>query len=209
MASKSIIYFLLTSIFFISCNRESVNVPLSAISGETEIYDNSPVWFFKKGDSININKGGLISSTNWFFAIEKELPLRLIVPNLQKLRTKKKNSIHSKAGTHNYFVYSDTLAKKNSFFNFDAIDYNYTKHVKQSSALQHILYVNKRTVLLDEKPISLNELRKKIQETYRKNPKATISLYVTAESNFQEYLAAALPFEKTAIAKDSMHYIIE
>ncbi len=209
MASKSIVLFIISSLFFISCNRKSVNVPLSAISGETEVYDNSPVWFFKEGDTIAINKGGLISSTHWFFAIEKELPLRLIVPNLQKLRTKKKNSIHAKAGTHNYFVYSDTLAKKNSFFNFDAIHYKYDKHAKQSNALQHILYVNKRTVLLDEKQVTLNELKKKIQETYRKNPKAVIRLYVDEQTNFQEYLAAALPFEKFAIAKDSIHYIIQ
>lgn len=206
MASKSIITVLLISFFF-SCNRKQLNVPLSYVNGETEIYDNSPVWFFKEGDSIYINKGGLISSTNWFFAIEKELPLKLIIPNVEKLRLKKKKNIHAKEGTFNYYIYSDTVVKKNSFFKFNAIKYQFVANTAQTDSLHIIITTDKNIVKLNG-----NEINKKnilaIASKSITNSDSKISLYFSQNTNFQEYLDIVLPLYKIARKLDETQYIL-
>jgi hypothetical protein len=201
MAPKSIIVFLLSIVLF-SCSNKSLQIPLSNIKGETEIYDNSSVWFFKDGDTIYINKGGLISSTNWFFAIEKELPLKLIIPNVKKLQIKKKNNIHAKEGTYNYYIYSDTLAKQNSFFKFNHIDYTFIDTVKKANLSQYVIVKGKGTLTINGKPSTLNKLLKQVDKNKE------ISLYFNKNTNFQEYLELVLALENANLTINNRHYIL-
>ena len=201
MATKSIILVLL-SVLFINCSDKSLDLPLSAIKGEVEIYDNSPVWFFKDSDTIYINKGGLISSTNWFFAIEKELPLKLIVPNIKKLQLKKKNNIHAKEGTYNYFIYSDTLAKQNSFFKFNHIDYNFIDAVKKVNSSQYAIVKDKGKLTINGRQTSLNDILKQVDKN------SELSLYFNKNTIFQEYLEIVLVLENANLTIDNRHYIL-
>jgi hypothetical protein len=201
MAPKSIILFLLSIILF-SCSNKSLQIPLSSIKGETEIYDNSSVWFFKDGDTIYINKGGLISSTNWFFAIEKELPLKLIIPNVKRLRIKKKNNIHAKEGTYNYYIYSDTLAKQNSFFKFNHIDYTFIDTIKKADSSQYVVIKEKEKLTINGRQVTLNDILKQVAKNRE------ILLYFNKNINFQEYLELVLALENANLSINNRHYIL-
>lgn len=111
------------SILFLGCSKEELKVPTLAVSGIQEIFDHSQVWIFfevKDNDTIaKLNRKNTISSTHWIYNIDKRLPVKTFVQTLIKLKDKHSNSMHSKEGTHNYFSYSDTIAKKLSFFEFD------------------------------------------------------------------------------------------
>ena len=205
MARKSFINLVIISLLLVACDKKSVQIPLSATSGQTEIYDNSPVWFFKSGDTISINKGGLISSTNWFFAIEKALPLRLIVPNIQKLRKKKKNSIHAKAGTANYFVYADTLIKKNSFFDFGTIKYKIVSKKALKDSLINSLFISNDAIRINNEKLQYKDLKKVLLNIKNDKP---IQLRAAGNTTFQNYIKVLLPLEKMNIKLDSTQYIV-
>ncbi len=205
MAKKSFITIAIIALLFVSCAEKSIQIPLSATSGQTEIYDNSPVWFSKSGDTISINKGGLISSTNWFFAIEKTLPLRLIVPNIQKLRKKKKNSIHAKAGTKNYFVYADTLIKKNSFFDFGGIKYKHISKNTLKDSIKNKLFISNSTIQLNNEKLQYKDLK---QALLNLNNEKSLQLSAASNTTFQNYIKVLLPLEKMNITLDSTQYIV-
>lgn len=77
--------------------------------------------FFKteKNDTIiEVNRSNSISSTNWLFNIDKRLPLKLIIPEIQKLQAKKENSSHKNEDSENYFTYMDNVKKSLAFLPF-------------------------------------------------------------------------------------------
>jgi hypothetical protein len=70
---------------------------------------------------IDVNRKNAISSTNWIFNIDKRLPLRLVVPEIQKLQAKKEGSAHKSAASENYISYSDSIQKQLAFISFTKV----------------------------------------------------------------------------------------
>lgn len=118
---------LLISILFISCVREEVKLPQIAMEGETEIQNHSEVWMFYKENEaespLKLNKNNTISTTHWLYNIDKRLQLKHIIPELQELRYKHANGMHSEEGMLNYLSYSNTLNNQLTYRSFDYVTY--------------------------------------------------------------------------------------
>jgi len=110
-------------LIFLSCSQQELKIPTLNVKGIQEIHNHSQVWMFfdvkDKDTVVDLNRKNTIVSTHWIFNIDKRLPLKAIIPSIINLQYKHVNGIHAKEGMHNYFSYSDTIAKKLSFFEFD------------------------------------------------------------------------------------------
>lgn len=102
-----------------SCNKKEVllsQVPETVVS---EVQNHSPIYMFfevKENDTlIDVNRKNSISSTNWLFNIDKRLPLKLVIPEIQKLQAKKESSAHKSETAQNYFTYMDSKKKTLAF----------------------------------------------------------------------------------------------
>jgi hypothetical protein len=122
------IYLLFISLTLIGCAKKEIKIPTLATSGIQELYDHSQVWMFFEvinNDTVaEVNRKNTISSTHWIYNIDKNLPLKSIIPSIIKLQEKHANGIHSKEGMFDYFSFSDTISKKLSFVKFDGVIFN-------------------------------------------------------------------------------------
>lgn len=119
-------------IFFatiLSCKKEALLLPLSNKTILSDIKDHSPVYLFfrikNKDTLVEVNKKNTISSTNWVFNIDKRLPLKLVIPEIKKLKEKKNKSSHKKEGAIDVFTYSDSIKKKLAFMPFTNVVYKF------------------------------------------------------------------------------------
>jgi len=130
-------------IFFASCSKKNVKVPVNDNPGIHEIWDNSPVYILMKVENndtlADLKIGHVMSTTHWLVAADKRLRIKKMTKAIQKILDKKhKKSIHSKEGTHAYFSYLDSVQKKISFIDFDSIQivpnfYRSTSYMKEYS----------------------------------------------------------------------------
>ena len=114
---KIVFFFAFLSLF--ACQEKAVLLPQIDQTIQATVVDHSPIYMFfnkEKSDTlVAVNRKNSISSTNWIFNIDKRLPLRLVVPELQKLLAKKVGSAHKSAASENYFSYSDSIHKQLAF----------------------------------------------------------------------------------------------
>lgn len=112
----------------ISCSDKEVKLPQVEKTIIEKIEDHSPIYLFFKSEGkdtlIEVNRKNSISSTNWIFNIDKRLPLRLVVPEIIKLQTKKEGSAHKNQTSENYFSYSDSIHKQLAFIPFTKVKFN-------------------------------------------------------------------------------------
>lgn len=108
-----------------SCQEKEVLLPQLDRTITATIEDHSPIYMFFKTEAtdtlIDVNRKNAISSTNWIFNIDKRLPLRLVVPEIQKLQAKKEGSAHKSAASENYISYSDSIQKQLAFISFTKV----------------------------------------------------------------------------------------
>ena len=114
-----------------SCQNKEVILPQSNETVVADVKDYSPIYFFFKTEEkdtlIEVNSNKSISSTNWFFNIDKRLPLRKVILEIKKLQAKKTSSMHKSATSENYFTYTDTVKKTMAFFPFTKVKYKLEK----------------------------------------------------------------------------------
>ena len=114
-----------------SCQNKEVVLPQANETVVADVKDYSPIYFsFKteeKDTLIEVNRSKSISSTNWFFNIDKRLPLRKVILEIKKLQTKKTSSINKSVTSENYFTYTDTVKKTMAFFPFTKVKYKLEK----------------------------------------------------------------------------------
>ena len=114
-----------------SCQNKEVVLPQANETVVADVKDYSPIYFFFKTEEkdtlieVNINKS--ISSTNWFFNIDKRLPLRKVILEIKKLQDKKTSTINKSLKSENYFTYTDTVKKTMAFFPFTKVKYKLEK----------------------------------------------------------------------------------
>ena len=114
-----------------SCQNKEVILPQANETFVADVKDYSSIYFFFKTEEkdtlIEVNISKSISSTNWFFNIDKRLPLRKVILEIKKLQTKKTSSINKSVTSENYFTYTDTVKKTMAFFPFTKVKYKLEK----------------------------------------------------------------------------------
>ena len=114
-----------------SCQNKEVVLPQANQTVIADVKDYSPIYFFFKTEEkdtlIEVNSNKSISSTNWFFNIDKRLPLRKVILEIKKLQAKKTSSMHKSVTSENYFTYTDTVKKTVAFFPFTKVKYKLEK----------------------------------------------------------------------------------
>lgn len=122
------------SLVFFSCNEKEIQLPKAAKTIVADVKDNSTVYLFfdvkGKDTLIEVNRKNTISSTNWLFAIDKRLPLRLVIPEVVKLQAKKNSSDHKNENAENYFSYADSIGKNLAFLPFRNVKFELEKPKK-------------------------------------------------------------------------------
>ena len=85
-------------LLLLSCGNEKVlQLPEINYSKITKLNDVSAAYLFyneTQKDSVELNRKNLISTTNWLINVDKRLTLKQVIPHIQFLQEKKKNSSH-------------------------------------------------------------------------------------------------------------------
>ena len=114
-----------------SCQNKEVVLPQANETVLADVKDYSPIYFFFKTEEkdtlIEVNSNKSISSTKWFFNIDKRLPLRKVILEIKKLQDKKTSNINKSVTSENYFTYTDTVKKTMAFFPFTKVKYKLEK----------------------------------------------------------------------------------
>jgi hypothetical protein len=156
-----------------SCQNKEVILPQANETVVADVKDYSPIYFFFKTEEkdtlIEVNSNKSISSTNWFFNIDKRLPLRKVILEIKKMQTKKTSSMHKSATSENYFTYTDTVKKTMAFFPFTKVkyklekpDFNVIYFYLDRNDLVHfkdeVFSKNELQTFLDSKPVPASSL---------------------------------------------------
>ena len=151
--------YLLISLLFLTfaCNREkTVLLPEIVDADVTEVLDVSPLYFFydvTKTDSLEINRGNMITSTNWLVNIDKRLTLAQIIPDIIVLQEKKRSAESNKTkNSKNYYTCNDTSIKNLGFLDFTDVVYR-PDNVMPSTSPEYDNPTEKR-VIIDFKNIT-------------------------------------------------------
>lgn len=114
-----------------SCQNKEVILPQANETFVADVKDYSPIYFIFKTEEkdtlIEVKISKSISSTNWFFNIDKRLPLRKVILEIKKLQAKKTSSMDKSTTSENYFTYTDTVKKTMAFFPFTKVKYKLEK----------------------------------------------------------------------------------
>lgn len=123
---KNVLTFIILILLFGCGKQKSVLLPEIENAKVTKITDVSPAYLFydeTKPDSLELNRGNLIISTNWLVNIDKRLTLKQIIPSLIMLQEKKLNSEHKNENARNYYTCNDTSIKNLGFIDFTDVVY--------------------------------------------------------------------------------------
>jgi biopolymer transport protein ExbD len=183
---KIIVALFLISLF--SCGKKEIQLPQLNETIVVDVKDHSPIYMFfetnGKDTLIDVNRSNSISSTNWLFNIDKRLPLKLVIPEIQKLQVKKAKSSHKKEGSENYFTYMDSKKKTLAFLPFTNVTYtlkNYNNGISVFFTKRNKIFVN--NILVHKKDLEsyLNNLNNTYQE---------IAFGFDKNLSFQDYIIA-------------------
>jgi biopolymer transport protein ExbD len=183
---KIIVALFLISLF--SCGKKEIQLPQLNETKVVDVKDHSPIYMFfetnGKDTLIDVNRSNSISSTNWLFNIDKRLPLKLVIPEIQKLQVKKAKSSHKKEGSENYFTYMDSKKKTLAFLPFTNVTYtlkNYNNGISVFFTKRNKIFVN--NILVHKKDLEsyLNNLNRTYQE---------IAFGFDKNLSFQDYIIA-------------------
>ena len=181
-----IVALFLISLF--SCGKKEIQLPQLNETIVVDVKDHSPIYMFfetnGKDTLIDVNRSNSISSTNWLFNIDKRLPLKLVIPEIQKLQVKKAKSSHLINGSKNYFTYMDSKKKTLAFLPFTNVTYtlkNYNNGISVFFTKRNKIFVN--NILVDKKDLEnyLNNLNNTYQE---------IAFGFDKNLSFQDYIIA-------------------
>ncbi len=193
---------LFLSIFFLSCQKKDIKIPVNDNPGIHEIWNNSHVFILMKvqnGDTIpDVKLGQIISTTDWLVAIDRRLKMKKLLPALQKvLKARHKKSIHKTGKEKAYLTYLDTTANKISFVRFDSIQimpniYNsqsyFKKYYKQDSAYKKIhIFIQPNSVYINDslvfkEPLNKKNIQKKLSKYYLAN-EDSLKIYLNFDQN--------------------------
>ena len=196
---KIVIALLLISLF--SCGKKEIQLPQLNETVVADVKDHSPIFMFfetnGKDTLIDVNRSNSISSTNWLFNIDKRLPLKLVIPEIQKLQAKKEKSSHKKEGSENYFTYMDKKKKTLAFLPLVDVEYVFDK---ATLGLNTLYFKTDEKIFFNNQQLSEQEL-----EQYFNNLKVEreSEIFIGYDKNlsFENYLKYRLKTKKIVITK--------
>lgn len=184
---------------FISCQKQKVFVPQSDISLQTQVTNFTPVTFlYQEKDNnpvIEVKEKGLITQTEWIFEVDKRLPLKLVVPEIQRLQEKKIKKAEGKV-LDNYFTYMDTLAKQVAYMPFTQVSYqNPSLQMEQNAEKLDVKITREGLVFVNEALLKNKSIVEYLQENF---PQNQVTVYVAFDENltFDKYLQTKLNLAK-------------
>ena len=192
---------LLICIALISCkNKKEIQLPKATFSVVTAVQDHSPIYLFfeKKGldTLVEVNRKNAISSTHWIFSVDKRLPMRLVVPQLQLLQAKKASSTHKSETAQNYFAYANDSLKALAFTPFTNTTYQLVNKAKLP--INQLLWVIKsgelqwQGNLVTYKQLALECQSKPNQIQLAFDGSMSFETYLTSKINLDRLLASQL-----------------
>lgn len=179
-------------LFLFSCgNKEDILLPKAYHTIVGDVQDHSPIYIFfrtKDNDTIaELNRKNSIISTNWILNIDKRLPLKLVIPEVIKLQTKKREEVaHKNELAENYYAYADSIGKNMAFIPFTNVYYKMEKPLKEGL----IFYFKKGSdsVLVNSTNIKITEILNYMNRLkFEVSP--TIVLDFDKNMSFQEYVS--------------------
>lgn len=150
----------------LSCKNKEVLLPMAAETVVANVKDHSPIYFFFKTDEkdtlVEVNRKNAIGSTNWLFNIDRRLPLRKVLLEVQKLQNKKEEGAHKNEAAGNYFTYTDTVKKNLAFLPFTKVKYKLEIPDKYKSFIcfkkNGLVKLNDVVFSKEQLPVFLNNL---------------------------------------------------
>lgn len=132
-----------------ACANKEVLLPEAEVTVVEKVDNWSPVYLFfaQKGkDTVaDLNRKNTITSTNYIFNIDKRLPMRLVIPEVNLVLQKKEASPHKSEVAQNYFSYSDTKVRRLAFLNVQRI--KFTTGTCPKGIVVHVSKVGKVRIL--------------------------------------------------------------
>ena len=157
------------------------------------------IFFFeKKGldTLVEVNRKNAISSTHWIFSVDKRLPMRLVVLQLQLLQAKKASSAHKSETAQNYFAYANDSLKALAFTPFTNTTYQLVNKAKLP--INQLLWVTKsgelqwQGNLVTYKQLALECQSKPNQIQLAFDGSMSFETYLTSKINLDRLLASQL-----------------
>ena len=193
---------------FFSCQKRLVELPEVSKSNITEVSDLSPAYIFYDEtlpDSVELNRKNLIISTNWIVNVDKRLTLEQVIPKIQILQNKRRNTeMHKNENAKDYYSCNDTSIKNLGFLEFTHVDYilgspsEYKEEANEIADLTRILLdihnpdaIAITYTLANSEVINTNaeELLEQVNEVLETvDSKTEIVLSFNKNLSFQEYI---------------------
>lgn len=215
---KKILFIFLVILLF-SCKKQSIELPLIAINGESDVYNYSQIWvFYNSGEDkikAEINKNNTISTTHWIINADKRLPMSEMLTVMGMVHNKRgKKSIHSSEGMHNYLSYANVKSKKIQLYKVDSIQFFIVDSLAAQNIIsayretEHILKISTDYFEFNQVPFKIDIFNQKFFDTI--SPK-NVRLFVDENMTYQFYLEKRLQlntFLKSEIKIDSTEYFL-
>jgi hypothetical protein len=148
-----------------SCAKKEVLLPEANVTVVEKVDNWSPVYLFfdQKGkDTLaELNRNNTITSTNYIFNIDKRLPMRLVIPEVNLVLKKKEASPHKNEVAQNYFSYSDIKARRLAFLNGQRIKFTIGKYpygIAVNVSKEGTVSILKQSVAIEDIPTFLAQL---------------------------------------------------
>lgn len=196
---KIVAALLLISLF--SCGKKEVQLPQLNETVVVDVKDHSPIYMFFKTEEkdtlIEVNRSNSISSTNWLFNVDKRLPLKLVIPEIQKLQAKKNKSSYKKETSENYFTYMDSKKKILAFLPVVGVEYRLEKAVL---GMNTIYFTANGKIFFNNQEVQNTELEKYLNDLSVEK-ETEIFVGYDKNMNFEKYLKSRMIAKKIAITK--------
>ena len=197
-------YFTLIILFVLfSCgNKEDVFLPKAATTIVKNVDDLSPIYIFfrtnGKDTLAEVNRKNSIISTNWILNIDKRLPLRLVIPEVMKLQTKKREEkAHKNEKAENYYSYADTIGKNLAFIPFTNVFY------KMEKSSGTVVYFKKNNEILIENNVVKREYLKNYLLELKGESKEVVFCF-DKEMSYGSYLQNKIFIESVISSKTNV-----
>ncbi len=190
----------------VSCQEQKVFVPQSDISLQTEVTNFTPVTFlYQEKDNnpqIEVKDKGIITQTEWIFEVDKRLPLKLVIPEIQRLQDKKIKKAEGKV-LSNYYTYMDTLTKQVAYMPFTKVSYqDASLQMEQNAEKLDVKVTREGLLFVNEKLLKNQTIAEYLKENF---PQDKVTIYLAFDENltFNKYLQTKLNLAK--IKQENVH----
>ncbi|WP_297516018.1 hypothetical protein [Flavobacterium sp.] len=184
-----------------SCAKKEVLLPEANVTVVEKVDNWSPVYLFfdQKGkDTLaELNRNNTITSTNYIFNIDKRLPMRLVIPEVNLVLKKKAASPHKNEVAQKYFSYSDIKARRLAFLNGQRIKFTIGKYpygIAVNVSKEGTVSILKQSVAIEDIPTFLAQLPsdKPIQPQFQFDGDMTYGAYMKFRIAVQQWKMPAL-----------------